>query len=355
MLTRPARVTGSGPVGSLPPGNAQSQLSAAADPRIHEAARFVISPDGHADDAKLQDAFKLLRAEAPVLWVNTPGMRPFWLLSRYGDISTVERRGAAFVAATRTFLTSKMTEERLERMLGKPYVLRGLLQMDDPEHAAYRAVAQPWLTPPALAAMEPWLESWASHIVGRVAGRAEAFDFTSDIAVPFSIRGIMRLLGLPEADDDLILKLSWGLVGPEDPVRRLADHPTAAICRAGLGFQTYFDPVAADRRACPRHDLSSVIATAEVQGEPMPDYERFSYYTMIATGGHDTIAFCLSGGMHALIEHPEQLAKLRADPDLKGSAFLFPGELLARKTPDGSIPERAVLSHRSASPKPPSR
>ena len=98
-----------------------------------------------------------------------------------------------------------------------------------------------------------------------------------DIAVPFSIRGIMRLLGLPEADDDPILKLSWGLVGPGDPVRRLADPPTTAICRAGLGFQDYFDPVAADRRACPRHDLSSVIATAEVQGEPMPDYERFSY------------------------------------------------------------------------------
>src|SRR4051794_26334359 len=103
------------------------------DNRLHEAARFVISPDGHADDASLQAAFALLRAEAPVLWVDTPGMRPFWLLSRHGDISTVERRGAPFVAATRTFLTSKMTEERLERMLGQPYVLRGLLQMDDPE------------------------------------------------------------------------------------------------------------------------------------------------------------------------------------------------------------------------------
>src|SRR5580698_5522486 len=291
-------------------------LSATTRSRLYEAARFVISPDGHADDASLQAAFKLLRAEAPVLWVDTPGMRPFWLLSRYGDISAVERRGAPFAASTRTFLTSKMTEERLERLLGQPYVLRGLLQMDDPEHAAYRAVAQPYLTPGALAEMEPWLESWADHIVSRIAGRTDAFDFTKEIAVPFSIRGIMRLLGLPETDDDLILKLSWGLVGPEDPVRRLADHPTTAICRAGLGFQAYFDPVAADRRACPRHDLSSVIATAQVHGEPMPDYERFSYYAMIATGGHDTIAFCLSGGMHALIENPDQLARLRADPSL---------------------------------------
>jgi cytochrome P450 len=313
--------------------------SSSLDSDIYDAARFVISPDGHADDPRLQAAFKLLRAEAPVLWVNTPGMRPFWLLSRHGDISKVERRGAPFAAAPRTFLTSKPAEERLERILGKPYVLRGLLQMDDPDHAAYRAVAQPSLTPGALAEMEPWLEKWADHIVGRIAGRSEAFDFTREIAVPFSIRGIMRMLGLPEADDEQILKLSWGLTGPEDPVRRLADQPTTAICRAGFGFQSYFDPVAADRRACPRHDLSSVIANAEIHGEAMPDYERFSYYAMIATGGHDTIAFALSGGMHALIEHPEQLARLRADPSLVDTAI---EEMLRWTTPGRHIVRTAT-------------
>ena len=277
-MTRSAVVTGSVLASSQLSRDSRPSPTFAAHDQLREAARFVISPVGHADDAILQAAFKLLRAEAPVFWVEIPGMRPFWLLSRHGEISKVEHRGAPFAAATRTFLTSKMTEERLERMLGKPYVLRGLLQMDDPDHAAYRAVAQPHLAPGALVAMEPWLEDWADHIVSRMAG-TEAFDFTKDIAVPFSIRGIMRLLGLPEADDDVILKLSWGLVGPEDPVRRLADHPTMAICRAGFGFQSYFDPVAAERRACPRHDLSSVIATAKVQGKPMPDYERFSPIT----------------------------------------------------------------------------
>src|SRR5690349_6071232 len=173
MMTRSAVVTDAESASWRPARDERLPL-AAAD-RLHEAARFVISPDGHADDAKLQAALKLLRAEAPVYWVDTPGMRPFWLLSRYNDISKVERRGAPFVAATRTFLTSKKTEERLERMLGQPYVIRGLLQMDDPEHAAYRAVAQPYLTPPAHAAMEPWLEDWADHIVSRIAGRTEAF------------------------------------------------------------------------------------------------------------------------------------------------------------------------------------
>ena len=339
MIAGPAAVTDSGSATSLPVCDERLPPTAATDHQFGEAARSVISPDGHADDTRLQAAFKLLRAEAPVFWVDTPGLRPFWLLSRHRDISTVERRGAPFTAAPRTFLTSRMAEERLERILGKPYVLRGLLQMDDPDHAAYRAVAQPHFTPGALAAMEPWLETWADHIVSRVAGRTETFDFTKEIAVPFSIRGIMRLLGLPEADDDLILKLSWGLVGPEDPVRRLADHPTTAICRAGFGFQNYFDPVAADRRACPRHDLSSVIANAQVNGMPVPEYERFSYYTMIATGGHDTIAFCLSGGMHALIEHPDQLARLRADSSLIDTAI---EEMLRWTTPGRHIVRTAT-------------
>lgn len=338
-MVRLATVTDFEDASPCPPLDVRLPPSTPTDSRIHQAARFVISPDGHADDARLQAAFKLLRAEAPVLWVDTPGMRPFWLLSRYNDIVAVERRGAPFTAAPRTFLTSRKTEERLERMFGKPYVIRGLLQMDDAEHTAYRAVAQPSLTPAALAEMESWLQSWADHIVSRIAGRTDAFDFTREVAVPFSIRGIMRLLGLPEADDDLILKLSWGLTGPEDPVRRLADHPTTAICRAGLGFQNYFDPVATDRKTCPRHDLSSVIANAQVQGAAMPDYERFSYYAMIATGGHDTIAFALSGGMHALIEHPEQLARLRADPSLIDTAI---EEILRWTTPGRHIVRNAT-------------
>src|SRR4051812_15893653 len=117
MVRRPAVVTDSEPANWRPPGDERLAPSAAIDDRWDDAARFVISPDGHADDARLQTAFKLLRAEAPVLWVDTPGMRPFWLLSRHRDISAVERRGAPFVAATRTFLTSRKTEERLERML----------------------------------------------------------------------------------------------------------------------------------------------------------------------------------------------------------------------------------------------
>lgn len=307
----------------------------AGDPGwLRDAARLVISPSGNADDGCLQAAFKLLRAHAPVYWVDTPGVRPFWLISRHADVVAVERRGAPFSAEPRSFLSSTMAEDRLQRMLGKPYVLRGLLQMDDPDHAAYRAVAQPRFSPAALAAFEPWLAERAAQIVDRNAGRSDTFDFVEQIAVPFSIRGIMHLMGLPEADDALILKLSRGLVGPEDPDRRLADQPTEALCRAGQGFRRYFGPVATDRKGCPRGDLSSVIANAQVHGAAVPEYEMLSYYMMIATGGHDTISFALSGGLQALLEHPGEFARLCAEPMLLDTAV---EEMLRWTTPGRHI------------------
>src|SRR3954447_16793518 len=115
----PAVVTDSGPPSSRPAPERWPPI-AAVDAQLQEAARFVISPDGHADDARLQAAFKLLRAEAPVLWVDTPGTRRFRLPSRHGDTSTVERRGARFARAPRTCPRSRITEERLERLLGQP-------------------------------------------------------------------------------------------------------------------------------------------------------------------------------------------------------------------------------------------
>src|SRR6202140_2419027 len=107
MIVRPTAATDSGSASWRRMRDGRRPPTFPAASQLHEAARFLISPDGHADDAKLQAAFKLLRAEAPVLWVDTPGMRPFWLLSRHRDISAVERRGAPFIATPRTFLTSR--------------------------------------------------------------------------------------------------------------------------------------------------------------------------------------------------------------------------------------------------------
>src|SRR5689334_17246921 len=78
--------------------------------RLQRAALFVISPDGHLDDGALQSALALLRSEAPVLWVEPPAMRPFWLVTRHADVVAAESRGAPFIAAPRSVLSSDAGE-----------------------------------------------------------------------------------------------------------------------------------------------------------------------------------------------------------------------------------------------------
>jgi hypothetical protein len=94
---------------------------------VREAALFVISPDGHTDDDRLQKAFTLLRAVAPVYWCEPPGVRPLWLITRHADVMAVERKGAPFAAAPRSFLSSEAGEASMRQVSGKPDVLRGLV------------------------------------------------------------------------------------------------------------------------------------------------------------------------------------------------------------------------------------
>jgi cytochrome P450 len=86
-------------------------------------------------------------------------------------------------------------------------------------------------------------------------------------------------------------------------------------------FMDYFGVLIANRRARPTEDLASLIANARVDDAPIGDLEALSYYILIATAGHDTTSSTISGGLLALIRHPDQMAKLRAEPGLMSSAI----------------------------------
>ena len=82
-------------------------------------------------------------------------------------------------------------------------------------------------------------------------------------------------------------------------------------------FFVYFSALTEQRRkAEPTDDLASVIANATIDGEPIGLMEQISYYVIVATAGHDTTSSAMAGGLQALIEHPDQLARLQADPSL---------------------------------------
>jgi cytochrome P450 len=112
-----------------------------------------------------------------------------------------------------------------------------------------------------------------------------------------------------------MLKLTQEMFGAEDPdiARAAEDDAMRAVL---LDFVHYFTALAADRRAEPTEDLASVIANARIDGQPLADLDTLGHYVIIATAGHDTTSSAIAGGLLALLEHPDQLERLQANPEL---------------------------------------
>jgi cytochrome P450 len=146
-----------------------------------------------------------------------------------------------------------------------------------------------------------------------------ACDFVADVALEFPLYVILSLLGLSESDFGRMLRLTQELFGADDADLQRSVDPNEQMMVV-LDFLRYFNEVTAARRAAPTEDLASTLANARIDGAYLPDVDLASYYVIIATAGHDTTSSTIAGGLKALIEHPDRLAALRADPGLGASA-----------------------------------
>ncbi len=280
----------------------------------------VAYPQTYADEKRLHALFTAMRRDAPVVWLEPPGYPPFWAVSKHADIIDVERQHTRFVNEPRAVLQT-LDREAIARALtgGSANPVRSLVQMDDPDHKVYRAMTQSRFLASSLRKLEPAMLKLATEFVDRLAERGGACDFVRDVAVWYPLRVIMTLLGVPREDEPLMLKLTQELFGPEDPDMQRRDFDPKKI-QVLLDFAAYFNALTEDRRRAPRDDLASVIANAEIDGAPIPEFERNSYYMIIATAGHDTTSSSIAGGLLALLERPAEMARLRADPSLLAKA-----------------------------------
>jgi cytochrome P450 len=140
-------------------------------------------------------------------------------------------------------------------------------------------------------------------------------DFAQQVAVNYPLYMIMSLLGVPESDFGLMLKLTQELFGSDDDEFKRGSDGGDQMS-ALLEMFEYFTALIASRRESPTEDLASAIANATIDGEPLSDIDTISYYAIIAAAGHDTTSATISGGMLALVENPDQHRRLSADLDL---------------------------------------
>ena len=197
------------------------------------------------------------------------------------------------------------------------HLVKSLVQMDDPEHRLHRQLTADWFLPKNLAKLQDRLAQLAERSVqrhGRRSAASATSPATSRCSIPLYV--ILAILGLPESDYPRMLQLTQELFGAEDPDFKRDDDALAGLIQTVAEFVAYFDGITADRRANPTGDLASVIANGIIEGEPIGHKEQLGYYIIAATAGHDTTSNSMSGGLLALLQHPDELARLQADPSL---------------------------------------
>lgn len=256
-----------------------------------------------------------IRRSTAVLPVELEGFEPFWVLTRHADVLRVSRDNDKWINTSRSVLGP---EEDWQRMLaaGIP-APRTLVHLDGTEHRDHRKVTNDWFKPAAVRHRQPRIDAIADHFIGRMRDLGGECDFARDIAQPYTLRVIMDIYGVPEEDEPLMMELTQGLFGAADPeFMGDAADPEARLIQSVMQFIQYFNDITADRRQHPTDDLATLIALGEPGGCPMGDAERLWYYIIVATAGHDTTSYALSGGLEALLRDPDQLRLLRDDPEL---------------------------------------
>ncbi len=246
----------------------------------------------YADDP--HPHFTWMRRHAPVYWDAEGGV---WGIARYADVVRVSRDPETFCS------------RQGSRPDSPP--LASMINLDDPAHLRRRSLVNRGFTPRRVAAHEPWLRTLCGELLDRALARGR-FDFVRDVAAPLPMRVIGELLGIAPEDHDRLL--GWSDAMLEATSASAGPEAALSAARAFAEYAEYHRQVVADRRARGAgEDLMSVLVRAEIDGERLDDDALLQESLLILVGGDETTRHVISGGMHQLLLHPEQLEALLAE------------------------------------------
>ncbi|MGP3975846.1 cytochrome P450 family protein [Streptomyces sp. 8N114] len=275
----------------------------------------------------IQDAHTVaaqLRASAPVRFVELPGGFPVWLVTGHAE---------ARAAVTDPRLSSDGVYDRLERLrLGggedteshfAPELAKNLLNLDPPDHTRLRALITKVFTAGAVAPLRPRIEAIADELLDAMDAGGDQAELLADYALPLPIRVICELLGIPFADRDRFTAWSRTMVAASTP----EEIGAASVQMAG-----YLGELVEDKRRTPGDDLlTRLVHVSDDDGDRLSRDELIATAVVLLTGGFETTVNLISSGTLALLRHPDQLALLRAEPQLLPQAV---EEFLRYETPN---------------------
>jgi pimeloyl-[acyl-carrier protein] synthase len=218
-------------------------------------------------------------------------------------------------------------------------VNNSLVFSDPPRHTRLRALVSRAFTPRAVEGMRPLIQSLVDGMLDAVAPQGR-MDVVRDLAYPLPIAVIASLLGFPAADRERIKRWSDDLLVPfgREPAA-LSGEELERASHGGAALSDYVHGLVAEVRVHPRDDLLSALVHAAEGGERLSDDELFATVVLFLIAGHENLTSLIGCGTLALLEHPEELRKLAADPSLLPGAI---EELTRYVTPNQFIRRRAM-------------
>ncbi len=267
-------------------------------------------PDGKGPPLEL---FARWRKDDPVHWNPPPAPgayasrmegttfdKGFWVLTRYADVDMVSRDQELFSSWLGSPIIWDYSGEALERQRA------GMMGMQPDRHLRTKRLVTPVFSPKAMNDLEPAIAKLAAEIVDRVAAAGRC-EFVFDIASRLPVYTFCRLLGVPEADQDLIFHLGNGAADTENGDN---DHNQVV-----MQLMQYAANLAVEKSANPDDSMMSKIVNGEVDGDRLSPEEVAMFFVLLSIAGHETTRSTAVHFIRLMMEHPEQYALLRSDPD----------------------------------------
>ena len=261
------------------------------------------------------ELFAELRRTQPVYFQEMRDEPGYWAVLKHADVTHVAKEPNLFSAYEAGVMLENLDDVALDGMRNM------LLAMDPPRHLDYRRPLLPTFKARVIAQMEDRIREICRRIMDEAAEKQDV-EFVHDVTAPLPTQVIGELMGLPREDWDAIHAMAERMTRGQDPEMQLsADDAAAEVGGAMLDMVVYGLELAQQRRAEePREDVTSLILGTDFGGQPMSNEDFASFFVQLVTAGNDTTQGMLSNGLYVLLQHPDQLAKLRANPALTASA-----------------------------------
>ena len=272
------------------------------------------------------DTFRDLRDNDPVSHHDHPSWaHGYWLVARHADVQRVSRDSATFRNAPHPFNDGGIPEDG-------DAMAELLISQDPPIHTKLRKLISTGFTPRRVSQLEDRIRDRVDGIIRSLAGTNEC-DLVTDIALWLPLHVIADLVGVPEQDRKQVFE--WTELTFGFDVNVSADERG----EAAAAMYMYADQLCEARRAEPRDDLMSVLIAADVNGETPTQMQIDLFFLLLQNAGSETTRNLITTGLLVLLDHPEELERLRADLSLLPSAI---EELLRWVSPVMQFARRAA-------------